>query len=294
MNLKLTVKLAVAAAAAAVPLIASAFPAIPTQPAPIPSGGLPNNSLSSDPVYAAVWDPITGASDTVYLGLNAGQIAASSTDAVNGTFGFGQLSGFSTAFASEISAGTTGSLLFEVFSTSTNGTVTSIYTTSANAASDTAFNGIAGNQANGAAGAQAANTTINTWTVSRMNAGSPNCAATNPCIAPSNTDPRSWALAAFADNYGGALNGIDPNLHTSTTLGNAMSFFLLSGDNSNPFSPTASASQYAGKWLIDTAGQLSYQVGAVPLPAAGWLLLSGLLGLGAVGRRRALAAPVAA
>src|SRR5262249_4740822 len=150
----------VAAAAAAVPLMASAFPAVPPQPAPVPSGGLPNNSPSSDPLYAAVWDPLTGASDTVYLGLNAGQIDTGSMS-TPGTMNFGALGGLSTAFASEITAGTTANLLFEVFSTSTNGTVTSVYTTSANAASDTALTNIATN-AGGAGGVQGANTTINT------------------------------------------------------------------------------------------------------------------------------------
>lgn len=45
--------------------------------------------------------------------------------------------------------------------------------------------------------------------------------------------------------------------------------------------------QYAGTWAFDlAAGTLNYSVSAVPLPAAVWLLLSGLGGLGIVGRRK--------
>lgn len=50
----------------------------------------------------------------------------------------------------------------------------------------------------------------------------------------------------------------------------------------------AFATEYAGVWSFDAAtGTLSYS--AVPLPAAAWLLLSALGGLGAVGRRRVAA-----
>lgn len=43
--------------------------------------------------------------------------------------------------------------------------------------------------------------------------------------------------------------------------------------------------KFAGKWSLDLAGNtLSYS--AVPVPAAVWLLASGLLGLGAISRRR--------
>ncbi|MBL8267870.1 VPLPA-CTERM sorting domain-containing protein [Steroidobacter sp.] len=53
----------------------------------------------------------------------------------------------------------------------------------------------------------------------------------------------------------------------------------------------ALATQYAGVWSFNAAtGALTYAVSAVPLPAAAWLLLSALGGLGAVGRRRVVAA----
>ena len=52
----------------------------------------------------------------------------------------------------------------------------------------------------------------------------------------------------------------------------------------------ASATAYRGVWSFNAAtGALTYAVTAVPLPAAAWLLLSALGGLGAVGRRRVAA-----
>jgi hypothetical protein len=41
-----------------------------------------------------------------------------------------------------------------------------------------------------------------------------------------------------------------------------------------------------GRYALETANPVGLQVSAVPLPAAAWLLGSGLLGLGARIRRR--------
>jgi hypothetical protein len=64
----------------------------------------------------------------------------------------------------------------------------------------------------------------------------------------------------------------------------------LASANANPAAPT----QLAGVWSFDLAsGLLQYTLGGgseVPLPAAVWLLLSGLGGMGIVSRRRRTAA----
>jgi hypothetical protein len=73
----------------------------------------------------------------------------------------------------------------------------------------------------------------------------------------------------------------------SATL--AMYFYAQSGGRGAD-DDAAFATQYAGIWSFDAAtGTLTYSVSAVPLPAAAWLLLSALGGLGAVGRRRVAA-----
>lgn len=52
----------------------------------------------------------------------------------------------------------------------------------------------------------------------------------------------------------------------------------------------AISTKYAGVWSFDAStGTLTYKVAAVPVPAALWLLLSGLGGLGVVSRRRVAA-----
>ena len=74
----------------------------------------------------------------------------------------------------------------------------------------------------------------------------------------------------------------------------AMYLYSNTGNQLSGSSNAASGTQYAGLWTLNLANDtLSYSVAptsTVPVPAALWLLLSGLSGLGVIGRRGSKAA----
>jgi len=109
-----------------------------------------------------------------------------------------------------------------------------------------------------------------------------NCGLQNPCIALSNDVGQyaggvTWGDLSAQLPYS-AAGGINESL----------SFYSLTQSGSGrirPSDPAEIASVATGaSWLLDASGLLSYSV--VPIPAAAWLLLSGLLGFGAIARRR--------
>ena len=112
-------------------------------------------------------------------------------------------------------------------------------------------------------------------------------------------DPNGSSTAAALNppsSSGGWNNGnIAPG-----TVGSALSFYNIIGNTfvtaADGLAAHATATTaYNGFWFLSSSGQLTYNIVAgntapVPLPAAVWLLGSGLLGLIGVGRRSRAAA----
>jgi hypothetical protein len=113
---------------------------------------------------------------------------------------------------------------------------------------------------------------------------------TGPGYAIDTTGGKTWSASA---TQFGALGVAGSDF--SASVGSAIGFYNIAGSGR-----TFKSSQYAnatgvGFWFLSTSGDLTYNVptasvAPVPLPAAAWLLISGIAGLGAVGRRRRQAA----
>jgi hypothetical protein len=114
----------------------------------------------------------------------------------------------------------------------------------------------------------------------------PGCGAVTPCNSMSGADSQNAANFTLQQ----ALN-FD---HTIAISGSG-AFFRATGSSESPFddSNTEKFGNMIGQTVVSFAnGKLVFTTptNEVPLPAAAWLLLSGLLGLGAVSRRRPVAA----
>ena len=88
---------------------------------------------------------------------------------------------------------------------------------------------------------------------------------------------------SWSSGFGGSL--LFSNEQTGFGGTQTMTFFSF--DAVDPaFNPSVKTSFTNGQWKVDTAlGKVSY-VSAVPVPAAVWLLGSGLVGLIGISRRR--------
>lgn len=110
---------------------------------------------------------------------------------------------------------------------------------------------------------------------------------TGPGYAIDLTGGKTWSAGTFSQQFGAlGLAGSD----FSAGVGTAIGFYNIAGSGR-----TFTSSQYAnatgaGFWFLSNSGDLTYNVptaaAPVPLPAAAWLLISGIAGLGTVGRRR--------
>jgi hypothetical protein len=109
------------------------------------------------------------------------------------------------------------------------------------------------------------------------------------------TSAETCTGTGFSSTYFGEY-GEDYNnfllVPASGALDAALGFYSLRRSSNGGQDPLISAQYTNGnlaQWLLNSDGTLTYSVAPVPLPAALWLLLSGLAGVGVIGRRKTVA-----
>ncbi len=269
-----TIVAATALALLSVPAFAQV--SVPTQPAagPTPIPETENGGLS---LYA--YDPVAGTSLYVYLGLTLNQILPS--DLNQQSLNFGTLPGWSTAFASGTSnvrwMVVAGDSIGEGGGPDFGG---AFYDTLRLAVTSLS----APNQSN--IGLAQALQNLNNFIALNVN-GPAGGLGGNPLVALNNASPFYTGL--LQGNLNAAIGGAAAlSFNTLGGIADALNFYLLSGAGDGD-ATNATRTTYAGTWTLSSAGQLLWNAAGgpqVPLPAAVWLLLSGLMGTFAVGRRR--------
>jgi hypothetical protein len=217
---------------------------------------------------AEIFDTTTNAYDTVWLGGDLGTFKTMATPSGGVTYDYGTLSNFSTLFtSSEI---TSGNVQFFVaagnaLTAGGNEVISTLSTAPATIANSAVQNG-----------ATALTTLIGNF---NSIAG---CNSVNPCGATSTT----------AAGYNAPITAIGAGTTTGTVGGAAVGFYdlvqLKTGLGNGTISPISNATGQ-GTWSVSATGDIQYTIAggtAVPVPAAIWLLGSGILGLAGVGRRK--------
>jgi hypothetical protein len=283
----LSSRLAIIAAASA--LLAPAAFAQVADPLPLnnnnPSAVIPPTGSYGSGLTVSIWDTTKNVSLVEYLGqagtgMNFSDALPANLAPSGGlVLDFGTLTGFGSTFANS----SLNNLVYEVTAGSTVGlgaTAQKFETTGPIAGVGAVNNG----NVNTAVGA------INTF-YGAVNAA---CPASVGCQSDASLSLNTAAfagMASYADHYNGS--GL-PLASAAASVGSPLAFYLI-GKTDSTATHNASVTQYAnasgiGQWLLNSDGHLTYTipgtVGTVPLPAGLWLLLSGLSGIAAIGRRR--------
>jgi hypothetical protein len=292
--MNLTLKLAVSTALLTVAAVsAQAQVAVPSIPGSYPTDtSLSPTSANPTPGNGAVlvqaFDPLTGHSLTEWLGLNYNDFQPSNAvSAAGGTSDFGIIGG--SALWNATFGGDTNPIDFSV--TSANNAVsgaTSILTT-LSAAPTTLKNNAIGNAAAKFASA------IGVLTAGQQST-SGQAASANPAQTLATTDNGYLVVNNIGAQFG---NSIGENIF-GVAGGSAVGFYKYTQTSTSSFTAGTVQTYANASFSLSSAGDLVYTVTGtgggtpVPLPAAVWLLGSGLMGLFGIGRRRAASAVVAA
>lgn len=272
--MKTAVKALAATAALAFAGSAALAQTVPPQPAP---GPMPDAGTGNGGLIVTIWDAVRGVSLIQYLGLQLDSILPSTNMTQPGfVLNFGTIGAFNSVFGTSQA----GNIQYHVTAADSTGSGVS----AGRRIAATAGLGSVPTPTTG----QVRDSTVRSRDFTQLFIlGTGGCNGANPCIA----ENSSQGQYGGGDGWGATIGGFLPN--AAATVGTALGFYLATTASTLQAPPTISVYQAAtgfGQWLLTAGGQLTYSVPAIPLPAAVWLLLSGLVGLTAVSRRRRAAA----
>ena len=99
------------------------------------------------------------------------------------------------------------------------------------------------------------------------------------------------STSAFLQSWRNNLNGAG-SFNNTGMLGDSLGYFFYHGVGADPGLNQVASTKYPGEWTLNysaAAGtSLSYDVAPIPVPAAVWMLGSGIAGLIAMRRRKAV------
>ena len=272
--MKLTTQAAVGLA-----LLGATSAAFATSVTPPASGPTPDPTAGAGGIVVEIWDtnnPNVAVSE--YLGFDTTTFGGPAEAAAGRTLDFGVLtSQFTSLFGADVAAGNVKFAITGANAPSGSSPIIDITLNTVPAITNNGINGIV--------------TSLTTAVGSVLNSTA-GCNNLNPCIATTGTADPHYTVG----NLGSAIGGLGVN--TAGTAGSgSVAFYQLTKNGTGALTaafktPFGNATG-AGVWALSATGDLTYTVPggtAVPLPAAFWLLGSGLLGLAGVSRRKTLAA----